>query len=84
VALADLEPGAGGHIRRISEVAEHEAPALLMMLAEHSIKEGTEVNVSDTSLAPGDVTITVAGEPLELSIEAAKLIWVETVLRATP
>jgi len=84
VALADLEPGAGGHIRRISEVAEHEAPALLMMLAEHSIKEGTEVNVSHTSLAPGDVTITVAGEPLELSIEAAKLIWVETVLRATP
>ena len=49
------------------------------MLAEHSIKEGTEVKVSDTSLEPGEVAITIAGEPLTLSIEAAKLIWVETL-----
>ena len=79
VALADLEPGTPSFIRRISEVAEHEAPALLLMLAEHSIKEGTEVKVSDTSLEPGEVAITIAGEPLTLSIEAAKLIWVETL-----
>lgn len=83
VALADLEPGEGGSIRRISEVAEHEAPALLMMLAEHSIKEGTEVIVSDTGLEPGDVAITIAGAPLTLSKEAAKLIWVETLLGST-
>ena len=83
VALADLEPGEGGSIRRISEVAEHEAPALLMMLAEHSIKEGTEVIVSDTGLEPGDVAITIAGAPLTLSKEAAKLIWVVTLLGST-
>jgi DtxR family Mn-dependent transcriptional regulator len=77
VALADLEPGTPGFIRRISEVAEHEAPALLLMLAEHSIKEGTEVNVSDASLALDEVAITIAGAPLTLSMEAARLIWVE-------
>ena len=77
VALADLEHGTPGFIRRISEVAEHEAPALLLMLAEHSIKEGTEVNVSDANLALDEVAITIAGAPLTLSIDAAKLIWVE-------
>lgn len=77
VALADLERGTPGFIRRISEVAEHEAPALLLMLAEHSIKEGTEVSVSDASLALDEVAITIAGAPLTLSIDAAKLIWVE-------
>jgi len=60
VALADLEPGTPGSIRRISEVAEHEAPALLLMLAEHSIKEGTEVMVSSTRLEPDQVAITIA------------------------
>jgi DtxR family Mn-dependent transcriptional regulator len=84
VALADLEPGTPGFIRRISEVAEHEAPALLRMLAEHSIKEGTEVNVSDTTPKPGDLAITIAGESLTLSLEAAKLIWVEILKRTTP
>jgi DtxR family Mn-dependent transcriptional regulator len=78
VALADLEPGTPGSIRRISEVAEHEAPALLLMLAEHSIKEGTEVMVSSTRLEPDQVAITIAGTPLTLSMEAAKRIWVET------
>lgn len=79
VALADLEPGTPGFIRRISEVAEHEAPALLLMLAEHSIKEGTEVSVCDARLALDEVDITIAGGPLTLSIEAAKLIWVEAL-----
>jgi DtxR family Mn-dependent transcriptional regulator len=79
VALADLEPGTPGFIRRISEVAEHEAPALLKMLAEHSIKEGTEVQVSKVSLEPDEIAITIAGESLALSLEAANLIWVETL-----
>lgn len=79
VALADIEPGTPGMIRRISEVAEHEAPALLLMLAEHSIQEGSEVKVSEASLGPDAVAITIAGEPLTLTREAAKLIWVETV-----
>ncbi len=78
VALADLEPGRPATIRRISEVAEHEARALLLMLAEHAIKEGSEVMSTDTNLGPSDVEIMIAGEPLTLSIEAARLIWVDT------
>jgi len=78
-ALADLELGIAATVRRISEVAEHEAPALLSMLAEHAIKEGSEVMVAASELGSHDVALVVAGEPLALSVEAARLIWVETV-----
>jgi DtxR family transcriptional regulator, Mn-dependent transcriptional regulator len=77
-ALADLEPGTPGTIRRISEVAEHEARALLLMLAEHNIHEGSEVAVTETDLGPNDVEIVIGAKPLRLSIEAARLIWVDT------
>jgi DtxR family Mn-dependent transcriptional regulator len=79
VALADLEPGTPATVRRISEVAEHEAPALLSMLSEHAIKEGSEVKMTDSAPRPDEVAITVAGEPLVLSMEAAQLIWVEVL-----
>jgi DtxR family Mn-dependent transcriptional regulator len=78
IALADLAPGTVATIRRISEVAEHEARALLLMLAEHDIHEGSEVVVTETELGPGDVEILIEGKSLTLSIEAAGLIWVET------
>jgi DtxR family Mn-dependent transcriptional regulator len=79
VALADLEPGTPATVRRISEVAEHEAPALLSMLAEHAIHEGSEVRVIELNVGPGEVALTVAGEDLTLSLEAARLIWVQTI-----
>jgi DtxR family Mn-dependent transcriptional regulator len=79
VALADLEPGTPATVRRISEVAEHEAPALLSMLAEHAIHEGSEVRVIESNVGPNDVALRVAGEDLTLSLEAARLIWVETI-----
>jgi DtxR family Mn-dependent transcriptional regulator len=79
VALADLLPGTPATVRRISEVAEHEAPALLSMLAEHFIKEGSEVTVVASDHGPDEVALVVAGEALTLSLEAAALIWVETL-----
>lgn len=79
VALADLEPGTPAIVRRISEVAEHEAPALLSMLAEHSIHDGSEVRVIASDVGPDEVALTVAGEPFSLSLEAARLIWVEAL-----
>jgi DtxR family Mn-dependent transcriptional regulator len=79
VALADLEPGTSATVRRISEVAEHDAPALLAMLAEHSIHEGSDVIVIESDVGPNEVELTVKGAPLVLSLEAAQLIWVETV-----
>ncbi len=79
VALADLEPGIPATVRRISEVAEHEAPALLSMLAEHAIHEGSEVRVIGSNVGLNEVALTVAGEDLKLSLEAARLIWVQTI-----
>jgi len=78
VSLADLEPGTPARVRRISEVAEHEAPALLAMLAEHAIHEGSEVTMIATDLGLSEVGLVVAGEPLTLSLDAARLIWVES------
>jgi DtxR family Mn-dependent transcriptional regulator len=79
VALADLEPGTPAIVRRISEVAEHDAPALLSMLAEHLIHEGSEVRVTPSDVAPNEVALSVGGEPFSLSLEAARLIWVEAL-----
>jgi DtxR family transcriptional regulator, Mn-dependent transcriptional regulator len=78
IALADLEPGTPGTIRRISEVAEHEARALLLMLAEHDIHEGSQVAVTETDLGANDVEIVIGGKALTLGIDAARLIWVDT------
>jgi DtxR family Mn-dependent transcriptional regulator len=77
IALADLEPGTPAIVRRISEVAEHDAPALLSMLAEHLIHEGSEVRVAPSAVAPDEVALSVGGEPFSLSLDAARLIWVE-------
>jgi DtxR family Mn-dependent transcriptional regulator len=77
MALGDLELDTPATVRRISEVAEHEAPTLLSMLAEHSIKEGSEVKVAESDVGLNEVALVVAGEPLTLSLEAARLIWVE-------
>jgi DtxR family Mn-dependent transcriptional regulator len=79
IALADLEPGTPAIVRRISEVAEHDAPALLSMLAEHLIHEGSEVRVTPSDVAPDEVALSVGGEPFSLSLEAARLIWVEAL-----
>ena len=78
VALADLEPDTPATVRRISEVAEHDAPALLSMLAEHAIHEGSEVMVATSDVGPGELALSVRGEPFVLSLDAAQLIWVET------
>jgi DtxR family Mn-dependent transcriptional regulator len=78
ISLADLEPGTPATIRRISEVAEHEARALLLMLADHDIHEGSGVEVTETELGPSEVEIVIGAKPLTLSIEAARLIWVDT------
>src|SRR3712207_412763 len=45
VVLADLEPGRWSRIRRISEVAEHDAPDLLSYLYQEQLVLGTRVRV---------------------------------------
>ncbi len=77
IALADLEPGAAAVVRRISEVAEHEARPLLRSLAEIGIGEGSRVLVTHEAEDPGHLTIVVTGRELSLPIESAKWIRVE-------
>lgn len=77
IALADLEPGAGAVVRRISEVAEHEARPLLRSLAEIGIGEGSRVLVTHESEDPEHLTIVMAGRALSLPIESAQWIRVE-------
>lgn len=78
VALADLDPGVVAAIRRISEVAEHEARTLLTTLANHGIAEGTEVEVTSTTAGGDALTVRCGSRSFELPIEAARWIWVES------
>jgi DtxR family Mn-dependent transcriptional regulator len=77
VALASVPAGTTGVVRRISEVAEHEGPALLRLLADHGVGEGTEVAVE----APDRddvVRVAVAGRAVEMPSESAQRIWLAT------
>ena len=76
-ALAALPVGAPATIRRISEVAEHDARELLTMLAEHEIAEGTVVQVSEPASSPDEIAALGDGKRVMLSMAAAQLIWVE-------
>lgn len=76
VALAGLEPGTAAVVRRISEVAEHEAPSLLTTLAGHAISEGTLVTLVGAG-EDDSLTVRVGSRPLELARAAAASIWVE-------
>ncbi len=77
IALADLEPGTAAVVRRISEVAEHEARPLLLSLADIGIGEGSRVMVTHESTDPGHLTIAMARRELSLPIESARWIHVE-------
>jgi DtxR family Mn-dependent transcriptional regulator len=75
VALHDVGTGVPTRVRRISEVAEHEARPLLTLLADHGIAEGTEVEVVARS---GDaVEVRSGARSFALPASAARWIWVE-------
>ena len=75
--LADLRTGASAVIRRISELAEHDARDVLLMLAGHEIAEGSPVYVPDSEPDSREVSLIIAGKSVRLSTELARLIWVE-------
>jgi DtxR family transcriptional regulator, Mn-dependent transcriptional regulator len=76
VSLASIGPGVLAPIRRISEVAEHEARALLTTLADYGIAEGTEVEVLAAS-DDGTLSVRCGERRFELPLAAAQWIWVE-------
>ena len=77
IALAQLDRGVVAPIRRISEVAEHEARALLTTLADHGIEEGTEVEVTGDATGDGALSVRCGEHTFELPLAAAAWIWVE-------
>lgn len=77
VALADLGRGTTAVVRRISEVAEHEAPTLLTTLASHRISEGTTVAVESVAEDGEAMTVRVGEGTFELARAAAGSVWVE-------
>jgi len=76
-ALASLQPGDTARLRRISEVAEHEAPDLLRFLSRSGFSLGGEIELIDASAGAGTVTVRVSGGSVSMSSEVAKKIWVD-------
>ena len=74
--LGSLPRGTVARVRRISEVAEHEARALLTLLAEHAISEGTEVEVLEDG--PDQIELRSDGRQFVLPRHLSGFVWVET------
>lgn len=75
VRLESLADGARARVRRISEVAEHEARPLLTLLSEHRIAEGTEVEV--LSSAEDHLSLRSDGRSFRLPRHLSRYVWVE-------
>ena len=82
VSLAELQPGRSAAIRRISEVAEHDAPDLLRHLNDLGMVPGTTVHVEEGGAGLGAVPVKVGGRRTALGPSVAGSIWVETTDRA--
>jgi DtxR family Mn-dependent transcriptional regulator len=76
-SLAELPVGAPAVVRRISEVAEHDAPDLLRRLDGHGVVTGTAVEVAERMPGADAVSLLVDGRTLALGQDVAALIWVE-------
>ena len=76
-ALRDLPPGTRSHVRRVSEVAEHDAPQLLRFLGDSGLHLGAQVIAADHNAGAGTVTVEVGGNRVAMSLEVAGKIWVD-------
>lgn len=73
VCLADLPPGRGGEVSRISEVAEHEAPQMLGALHRLGLTPGRRVTVVS---GDGDLVVERDGERVEVTRALSRAVWV--------
>lgn len=77
MALASVESWRPVTVRRISEVAEHEARDFLAKLAQHGICEGSVVTLVDGSPPVGDLQVSIGDRTFLMSRREASLVWVE-------
>ena len=75
--LARVEPGQSARLRRISEVAEHEAPDLLRFLGESGFTLNGRIEVLEASRGAGTLTVRVGTRRVSMSTTVARRIWVE-------
>lgn len=75
--LGRLAPGRSARLRRISEVAEREAPELLRFLADSGFTLGGRIQMVEASPGAGTVTVRVGGRRVSMSTEVARKIWVD-------
>jgi Fe2+ transport system protein FeoA len=78
-ALADLPAGSTATIRRISEVAEHDAPQVLRQLEAIGLVPGAVVSVDEGGAGVGAVALSLGGETVALGYDVARLVHAEPV-----
>lgn len=76
-ALRDLPPGGKSRVRRVSEVAEHDAPQLLRFLSDSGLNLGAQVVAAERNPGAGTVTVEVGGNMVAMSLDVAGKIWVD-------
>ena len=77
VSLADLPTGVIAHVRRISEVAEHDAPDLLRRLDSNGLVTGAAIVVATGGSSEDAITVNIGDRTMALGMSTARLIWVE-------
>ena len=70
-------PRTEARVRRISEVAEHDAPDLLRRLDGNGLVTGAQVVVAEDGSSEDAVTVDIGDHTMALGISTARLIWVE-------
>ena len=78
-SLAELPAGSTATVRRISEVAEHDAPQVLRQLEAIGIVPGAVVRVDEEGAGVGAVALTLGDETAALGYDVARLVWAEPV-----
>lgn len=76
-ALRDLPPGTTATVRRVSEVAEHDAPQLLRFLGDSGLHLGARVVAAERNPGAGTLTVEVGGKQVAMSLDVAGKIWVD-------
>ena len=74
--LSELKQGEQARVRRVSEVTEHEAPALLRFLADHGFALDVEIKVVEAHTGSGAMTTQVSGQLVSLAASVADKVWV--------
>ena len=77
VAVSTIDPGVPARVRRISEVAEHDAPQLLRDLDHLGMTPDARVVKLSGSDLGGALMIEVDGTAVAIGEEVASAIWVE-------